>query len=331
MDLCHSLRLRCRTSRKQPSLFVAVAIGGCLLFVALWLQSRLFAPSSPPGDVVLLEAIAATAGSDFELTCDTASMLPASPPPPGLTTTTGDDVEWSRDCFHIYFDFGTNIGIQIRKLFEPELYPSAPILGPYEEYFGPAAERRIPGAVCAFGVEPNPKHVPKLDAIEKSYNAQGWKTRIFHPAGVGAFAGWLLFESDGAMQNMEWASRLLPGKDVTGDTPGAVRVLDAADLVRRVLCASGTPPAGITRRRKVAMKVDVEGMDGEVIAAMLRRGVLCHVDYLFVEHLDSKTIDALNTALLAAGCPTKIERLDDESFHTSAFPLPTAEAGAKLV
>lgn len=50
-------------------------------------------------------------------------------------------------CRHIYFDFGTNIGIQIRKLYEPALYPKAPVLPLFNEMYG--GNNR--SSVCAIG------------------------------------------------------------------------------------------------------------------------------------------------------------------------------------
>ena len=39
-------------------------------------------------------------------------------------------------CRHVYLDLGTNIGMQIRKLYEPELYPQSPMLPLFDKYFG---------------------------------------------------------------------------------------------------------------------------------------------------------------------------------------------------
>jgi len=78
------------------------------------------------------------------------------------------------DCLHLYFDFSTNVGIEIRKLFEPELYPGSEIIPIFDSYFGNAFERRIPGAVCAIGVEPNIAHEERLKRLESSYNNHSW-------------------------------------------------------------------------------------------------------------------------------------------------------------
>ena len=45
------------------------------------------------------------------------------------------------NCYHVYLDVGTNLGIQIRKLFEPEKYPEAKVLPFFESTFGTITER----------------------------------------------------------------------------------------------------------------------------------------------------------------------------------------------
>ena len=44
-------------------------------------------------------------------------------------------------CFHVYIDVGTNIGNQIRKLFEPEKYPKAKVHSIFNSKFGNVTER----------------------------------------------------------------------------------------------------------------------------------------------------------------------------------------------
>ena len=47
----------------------------------------------------------------------------------------------------------TDCNGQIRKLFEPELYPLAKIRGFYDQYFG--TDRADNSELCAVGFEPN--------------------------------------------------------------------------------------------------------------------------------------------------------------------------------
>ena len=70
-------------------------------------------------------------------------------------------------CYHVYLDVGSNIGVQIRKLFEPEKYPNAPVNAIFNSNFGKVEERRkIYGeqgnVVCAVGFEPNSHHTKHL-------------------------------------------------------------------------------------------------------------------------------------------------------------------------
>ena len=76
-------------------------------------------------------------------------------------------------CYHVYLDVGSNIGIQVRKLYEPEKYPDAPFIRLFEDYFGNMTHRRqqnnhwaAADTVCAVGFEPNPHHTKILTGTE---------------------------------------------------------------------------------------------------------------------------------------------------------------------
>ena len=77
-------------------------------------------------------------------------------------------------CYHVYLDVGTNVGIQIRKLYEPEKYPDAKIHRIFDEHFK-RKNVTSTGHICAIGCEPNPRHVPILQSkFEKV-----WKSIFF--------------------------------------------------------------------------------------------------------------------------------------------------------
>ena len=42
---------------------------------------------------------------------------------------------------HVFLDLGTNTGVQIRKLYEPHLFPNASVLPIFDKFFGPIGER----------------------------------------------------------------------------------------------------------------------------------------------------------------------------------------------
>ncbi len=215
------------------------------------------------------------------------------------------------------------MGIQIRKLFEPELYPGSQILPIFDSYFGNASERRIPGAVCANGVEPNIAHEERLKRLESSYNNNSWYTKIFTRAGVGLASSWMVLKSDGDKLNQEWGAKLVDvNEEVNENTPGAVKVVDIVEIMRVFLEMSNSDNSTIPSNRKLVVKVDIEVLDENVIQYLKISGVLCRIDYVYVEHMHLDEIKSLNTEISAQSCPTLVVYMEDEEYHNSDFPLP---------
>ena len=84
-------------------------------------------------------------------------------------------------CYHVYLDVGSNIGVQVRKLYEPELYPEADVHAVFNYQFGSIEERNLDNRIiCAVGFEPNPHHTKYLKQVESSYNKCGWNVGFSH-------------------------------------------------------------------------------------------------------------------------------------------------------
>ncbi|CAD7937268.1 unnamed protein product [Amoebophrya sp. A120] len=120
---------------------------------------------------------------------------------------------WARECKTIYMDMGSNRGVQVRKLFEPERYPNSLVFPIFQaKYYdnpedetpkmadGPATPPRpmfrggtgsssprpqgkLLPSVCAFGFEPNPNHHLRLARLQAAYQSRGWRVHFF-PRGV---------------------------------------------------------------------------------------------------------------------------------------------------
>lgn len=228
-------------------------------------------------------------------------------------------------CYDIYIDMGTNIGIQIRKLYEPALFAhSQPLVAPYfDKYFGDAAQRRK--HVCAFGFEPNPKHKGVLRELESAYSRQGWRTRIHSETGVAAESTWMNFVPVPDEANRDWGAR------VEGSAPceaaGAVRIIGVLDFLRRVILPRRLPDSVgfvVGRSPRIVAKLDIEGGDPLVYRALVRNGLHCYVDFIYGEHISADFIKEYNAATHFSGCPDSTAMyLDDESCHTCDLPLPT--------
>ena len=95
-------------------------------------------------------------------------------------------------CYHVFLDVGSNIGMHVRFLYEPQLYPKARIARRFfMESFG-AESNRDNRDVCVFSFEPNPNHISRHVQLQKAYASLGWSYYPIH-AGVGHQAGNITF------------------------------------------------------------------------------------------------------------------------------------------
>ena len=94
-----------------------------------------------------------------------------------------DSVNPLDGCLHVFIDLGSNRGLQIRKLYEPNTFPLAPVLPLYEKYFGKPEDRNLQ-EICSVSFEPNSKHADHLRQMSESYASCGINMLVYQ-AGVG--------------------------------------------------------------------------------------------------------------------------------------------------
>lgn len=245
------------------------------------------------------------------------------------------------NCDHIYFDIGSNVGVQIRKLYEPLLYPDAKVLKIFDEAFGATRDN-----VCAIGIEPNPVHTPRLQAIEAAYRKKGWRVVILTESAASNEGGTLTFKHDASVGKKEWGNRAvdLPGNDGQ-ETYQVTAVNIAAEMktlfgkihARQVHAHRQGGGQGEFKRKGVHIaKIDIEGGEYKVLPALALSGMLCHLDQVFIEFhaffypegwqrtqkqqwqdFMKKMIDE------DPDCHVKLTRLDDETYLLDGKPLPT--------
>ena len=230
----------------------------------------------------------------------------------------------ARNCTGVYFDFGTNIGIQVRKLFEPWRFPNAPVHNVFDRHF---PERK---SVCVLGLEPNPQHTPRLQALQQRL-AQLGHTFNFSAAAAGTEDDEAEFhisadprdEAIGVRTAV--AARLSQGQ-LDGQGPPAttvrVPVVSVAGLIKGMLPAHRVP---------VVMKMDIEGAEMLVLPWLAANGLLCDsVDELILEvHPrlgrqddvpDSPFRRALALLSHTPHCRTRVSLLDDETYMVGTLP-----------
>ncbi|CAF1347644.1 unnamed protein product [Rotaria sordida] len=216
-------------------------------------------------------------------------------------------------CRYVYIDIGTNIGIQIRKLYEPHLYPNAPVLPLFEQIFG-----NYSNEVCSVGFEANPLHDNYLKEFENYCLKHNWRVKIFTSTAVSIIETNLTFYTEpGNEGNNQWGASLeANGKKSSITVPS----IDIVSWFKRVVL-NRKIPSGFASS-KVMMKSDIEGHDSTVIANLILNGVYCSIDLIYGEHLNDTFLKAISLLQqYSNSCKTKLIYMDDESYYTTRFPF----------
>ena len=245
-------------------------------------------------------------------------------------------------CLFVYLDMGSNIGVQIRKLFEPEKFPGAKVLTIFDKYFGPHATRN-PSQVCAVGFEPNPSHETYLKQLEDKYRMCGWNVMINTRTGVGSKNAVTRFANidylDGSFWPMGVAGRLIEGEEEE-KMHTEVEEVDSIRIAEFITDVVATRDIPGNVQGAVVMKLDVEGKELEVIADLVMSGALSHLDNIHVDWTNDLLVDGKKVNKLAESIHfiydlareknlshiTEIDDTDDESFAEFTGDFPECKA-----
>jgi len=236
----------------------------------------------------------------------------------GIASGVYNHPAWVQNCKAIYLDIGSNIGVQVRKLYEPEKYPGATVLPLFAGQFGAPAHRRLPAStsgICALGLEPNPEHYSRLDAISAAYVARGWNAHFYHVAAWSS-DGQMNFKGAGELPSKrDWGARL--------DMP-AVAMYDVNVPTVDIAAFINSLPAASIK----LMKMDIEGAEYECISHLVGHNTLCQntVNAAFAEaHAwgnvtnwpGDRSFTSIAHNINMQSCPagvTTLHDLDDESY-----------------
>ncbi|KAI9031400.1 hypothetical protein DFJ74DRAFT_754414 [Hyaloraphidium curvatum] len=277
------------------------------------------------------------------------AAAPRSPPAPPPAAPPPKDAD---GCRHVYLDLGTNLGVQIRKLYEPHLYPNSSVLPVFGQYFpGDRSE------VCAFGFEPNPVHKERLETLERTYRAMGWRVKVFQAAVTDRDGDSIDFytnpgDAAGGGPGRQWGARLGEPPVAKYFPNGTAREMESSEALVKVATMDfptwfrsnvvgriiSPPRSGTGVPPSVVMKLDIEGADLSVFKPMIYLGLFCHVDYLYLElHVGAEFLRFAQTLFADPpahyGCAFNVTSLDDEMYGTDGKPWPkppnvTGSAGA---
>lgn len=184
-------------------------------------------------------------------------------------------------CKHIYIDMGTNIGMQIRKLYEPHLFPKASSL-PYFRSVFPEDERH---SVCSIGFEPNSLHTQRLLDVQNGYQASNYPSVIFTNTAVSTYDGTITFFR-APFQNKHYhesGASTVVWDGVQQTTNETSISLDIDRFLHTVLHQWHQSSAYSNFTSRMIAKLDIEGGEYDVLPHMLAHGSLCKMDNMLIE------------------------------------------------
>ena len=264
-------------------------------------------------------------------------------------------------CYHVYLDVGSNIGVQVRKLYEPDLYPEADVHGIFNSQFGPIEERALDRKIiCAVGFEPNPHHTEYLKQVESSYKKCGWNVRFFTQSAVSDHNGITQFYSDEAYDYLEWGGGILaPDVNNIAIEPKRhnhnVTLIRLSEFLKDVVATRKLPKVQregigsketVFRQPRVVMKMDIEGSEVDVVPDLIFTGGLQLINSIMVEWHErleklperiesqkilSEMIENLSEySKKMSTFDFNLVNIDDETYFDSRFDLPTCIAGHRV-
>lgn len=260
-------------------------------------------------------------------------------------------------CVNIFIDLGSNVGVQVRKFFEPNKYTKEPsrILDVFADVFG--SDRRGP-TNCVFSFEPNPKHTPQLRKIEAVYKALGFRHKHFAMAVSSENTTMTLlraqnnaFDADAHLvkDKEDLKHKRLKAATTREGTTVTTEVIDFVEFLRVHVLERQIPLQRKGQQQgKVIIKMDIEGEEYNLLPHLITSGVLCQsTNLLLIEwHIRNsrwflkgilplpiekdrvvsfqKSMHML-LSLTSPVCKTEMRKIDDESFSHDSLesnPLP---------
>ena len=213
---------------------------------------------------------------------------------------------------------------------------TSPVLPIFEEFFGSAPRCNV----CAIGIEPNPRHAPRLKTLEKALNTAGasviWLTE--KAASTSNGVAYVDLKRGGGevndvglsiRQSAQWPSIRMTQKTVS--------TVDLADVIREVhaLLQDNVARSSVVEKghlvSRMVMKLDVEGEEYNILPRLLAEKSLCHLDLIFLEWHDTHSRARERKSLVkrledssSEGCRPFISAIDDETFMFDGQPDPSS-------
>ena len=238
---------------------------------------------------------------------------------------------WIPECDDVYLDLGSNIGVMVRKLFEPERYPKSKAKELYDTTFNHMKRTGSKSGLCALGFEPNSKHQKRLREIETNYSRKGWRVHFF-PFAISDRDETISFYTEDNSIDKDGGAGLYRRHEKM-QTKHIVQSIRLSTFIATILKG---------KQIKLA-KMDLEGSEYKVLVDLLEHGLLCqnYIHTIFIEFHDKfihnlgikdcPSLDLLKQINAQACQVTRIIELDDETYlHDDISSCPLRRSNWKL-
>lgn len=252
-------------------------------------------------------------------------------------------------CHKVYLDMGTNIGTQIRKLYQPEYYGDAPILPYYDNWFGKDDRRKV----CAIGIEANGIHTAPLLVFQETYQQAGYPTIIFTNTAAATYDGNVTFylDSRSGGDRHQWGASTSRTPDTQNGSATVALAMDINSFLHKISHAWHSWYSKTHRnpgKLFTASKCDVEGSEFSLLPYLLRHGSLCLINAMYTEwhphtnpfhfkfkadYIKKLLVDAVDPVFNDTSCRVNIVDLDDETYFgaTDDTPFPPFDKNMSLL
>jgi len=200
-------------------------------------------------------------------------------------------------CRHLYLDVGTNIGLQLNRLYRPEILPDNDdgFASAFDAAFGKAPGRNC--RVCAIGFEPNPRHAAHLEVLQATHNAAGVGVLVIKAAATTVDSGSLTFFTQA--RRAGGSLHVMGGDEAATANPFAsnnghgkpeqallervvVPTVDLAQIFHRARDALVRQNDGRERSMIVA-KIDIETTEYSVVPHLIMQQAMCVPNVVLME------------------------------------------------
>lgn len=181
-------------------------------------------------------------------------------------------------CRYVFIDAGSNRGSHLHFLFEPEVFPDSwynTLWQHFASQFGHGFANDP--SVCAYAFEPNKAHAVRLQRLALAWRSRGKRIEVFHVALSNQSALTTMYHQQTDINSSEWGFGAFAGPSSISKVAEPVATVSIASFARYELLGRVVPPPLLSSSPPptVVVKLDVEGLELDVLRDLWLHGFLC--------------------------------------------------------